>query len=158
MELKINSFLQPDCISRDKLGVTAFVPFFPPKLNWILSSEMVELRMLGIVQQLIISGGRNQVILSWEWMNLKLWLLWPPWWTRLPGEQLQSVLETQKFLSLVTAMQKVKLLCLLPTEKEPHEPESVLGSKPSLPLSDGSSSRTGSFSLSTPNSSSVKWV
>lgn len=36
MELKINSFLQSDCISRDKLDVTAFVWFFS-KLNWIVS-------------------------------------------------------------------------------------------------------------------------
>lgn len=35
MELKINSFLQSDCISRDKLDVTAFVWFFS-KLNWIV--------------------------------------------------------------------------------------------------------------------------
>lgn len=36
MELKINSFLQSDCISGDKLDVTAFVWFFS-KLNWIVS-------------------------------------------------------------------------------------------------------------------------
>lgn len=43
MELKINSFLQPDCISRDKLSVMAFVLFLP-KLNWILFSEVGEVR------------------------------------------------------------------------------------------------------------------
>lgn len=56
MELKINSFLQPDCISRDKLRVMAFVHFFLPKLNWILFSEAGEGRMLGLIQQLKISG------------------------------------------------------------------------------------------------------
>lgn len=49
MELKINSFLQPDCISRDKLSVMAFVHFFLPKLNWILFSEVGEVRMLGLI-------------------------------------------------------------------------------------------------------------
>ena len=43
MELKINSFLQSDCISWDKLSLMAFVLFLP-KLNWILFSEVEEVR------------------------------------------------------------------------------------------------------------------
>jgi hypothetical protein len=36
MELKINSFLQLDCISRDKRGVTVSLLVFLPKIDWMV--------------------------------------------------------------------------------------------------------------------------
>lgn len=114
----------------------AFVHFFLPKLNWILFLEVGEVRMLGLIQQLKNLWRRNQVILPWEWMNLKAWLLWAPWWTWLPGEQLEFMLGTQQFWSaLVTVMREVKLPCLLPTgEWAESDPDFKLA----LPLTGGS--------------------
>lgn len=83
MELKINSLLQPDCISRDKLSAMAFVNVFLPKLNWILFSEVGKVRILGLTQHPKI---------PWEGSR---WFCLGSGCSAHTVEQLESVLETQ---------------------------------------------------------------
>lgn len=78
MELKINSFLQLDCISRDKRGVTASPRVFLPKLDWMVKRGQ---RGVGFVP----GGGAGiwpQERMNWRWQlgvfagDALVWVCW----------------------------------------------------------------------------------